>query len=285
MAKKTRKQDAESIVGKQADELDKEEKALKSMKSHAMVEMSDSEKAEAEEMIAEVESGESAEAVETVEEKPVAPEENKVEEPVEADAPKEEVLLDASMAEKSEKSKVDLAVEKLESLFEKFEKLSEAVNAMGVAKSDTAPHAPHAPHALQPAIDEFLATVDNSVALKSEQERADMVNPAFQQLGMVIADYLKEKSDTSVGQSAPAQNKELVDEIRNLTQLVSTKMEEFNGRLGLVETQRSQAIDVRSDVRSRIPARKSMTPLALQQKPAVQKSGLSASIRKSFGLE
>lgn len=268
MSKKTRKQDAESIVGEQAELLDKEEKALK---SQAMVEMSDSNEAKEIEEVKEPVVEEVAVADETEPTQPTQPT-PVVSEPVSEPEQTPVVEVDASKAVSSVgKSAAELAVEKMDALIGAFESVL-------AEKSKTVAHP------LQPAIDEFLTEVDNSAVLKSEQERAGVVNPAFQKLGTAISDYLTQKSVGQSEQSAP-ENKEIVDEIRNLTQLVSTKMEEFNGRLGLVEAQRSQAIDVRSDVRNRVPVRKSLSPEIVRQATPAPKVGLSATIRKSFGLQ
>lgn len=272
MSKKTRKQDAESIVGEQAELLDKEEKALK---SQAMVEMSDSD--EEKEPKSEVEGVKEPVVEDAVAEGAAEPTQTIQPTPaVSESAPEPEqkpvIEVDASTAVSSvEKSAAELAVEKMDTLIGAFESVL-------AEKSRTVAHP------LQHAIDEFLTEVDNSAVLKSEQERAGVVNPAFQKLGTAISDYLTQKSVGQSEQSAP-ENKEIVDEIRNLTQLVSTKMEEFNGRLGLVEAQRSQAIDVRSDVRNRVPVRKSLSPEIVRQATPAPKVGLSATIRKSFGLQ
>lgn len=307
--KKTRKDDAESIVGEQAEVLDKGEEA---MKSNAMVEMSDSEKPEGGEEVAEIET-----------EKPETPPEPETQpEPVQVDASqaktektepgmegyampfggatsmkdahkyveaKEEMvhLMDLwSMFSQvawnifdrndvsNKKAEFSKAIDEFKSMLASKAMLTFSQAAPVVELSDVS-------HPLQPAIDAFLKEVDNSAVLKSEGERAQVVNPAFQALGKAIADYLAEKSQGSVEQEPPAHNKEIVDEIKNLSQLVLSKMEDFNSRLGLVETQRAQT----APVNSRVPVRKSLTPDALRQATPAQPQGLKSIIRKSVGLQ
>lgn len=308
MAKKrTRKEDAESIVGDLAEEIEEKNKASK-QKSDALIEMSETEE-ETQELIAEAEANEdqSEEVENRSDEEPVEEPAPVVEEAVE----KGETFEDATMtavveqpekynddyplngaismraaeeylAAKSEMefvlqswsvfSTVAWNIIERQDVMNKKEMFMNAIdefrNLLSV-KSMVVFSEAKDEHELKPAIDALLDAVDNSVG-KTIEERSETINPVLAQLGTDITDYIEKKSD--VTQPVPEDKNEvnILDEIKNLIQPIADGQAMLKAE---IDTLKSQAVASDAVQKPRIPQpRTAVVPPMLQTKSEAPKS-------------
>lgn len=303
MPKKTRKDDAASIVGKDlADELDAKNKAS-ALKSDVLIEMSEDE----------VETPETPEVPVT---EPVVVE--SVAEAVEPEVEKMESaapylpyggatsMKDANKYVEAKDEMVHLM--DLWSMFSNVawnifdrndveNKKAEFSKAIDEFKSMMASKAmltfgmteradPNLPlHPLQSAIDALLEQVDNSLQLQSDAERAQVLNPALQELGLSITDYLTK----SVNEPAPDNdNNTLLNEIQNLIQPLVDSQKLLAEQVGMLEAKSNAQVVQPNNVRSRIPQPKTLSSaqVAVPVAPANSSSTpkLRDIINKSVGL-
>ncbi len=305
MAKKTRKDDAASIIGKDlAEEIDAKNK-VSAQKSEVLIEMSESEDAP-EEVPAEV----PAEAeVET----PVVEESEAAPEPV-AEVEKNMdggyslpyggavSMKDAQKAREAAEEMVHVMdmfsmfqnvawnIIDREDVTDKKAAFSKAVDEFKsmlaakamlefgmVEKSEQS-------HELQPVLDALLETVDNSVQL-SDVERGEAINPAMQQIGTAIMDYLNRKSVVS---ESPAQNENTDNLLENITKLIqplTESVQELRTQVGVLEA-KSNAGSVNVQ-KPRIPQPRTISSAVIKKAETEQpKPGsLKSIIRRSVGLD
>ncbi len=326
MSKKkiTRKDDAASIVGEDlAEKIDVEQKAT-SQKSDVLIEMSETEE-ETAELIAEVEAKTDAEepstdAEETVDE--VAKE--TAEEPVEEKSTFEDDTMEKvvtqpekynenyplngatsmSAAEEYISAQKELSfvlqawevfsqvawnIIQREDVSNKKEMFMGAVdefrNLLSVKSMAIFSEAKEE-HPLKPAIDALIDTIDNSIG-KSVQEKSETINPAMQEFGSAITEYIEsfsvvDKEEQPVPQH---ENKDtLLDDIKNIIQPLSESVAVLREE---VSTLKSQASAKNVETRGRIPQpRTAVAPpnLAAKSEPAVKPGSLRDIINKSVGL-
>lgn len=318
--KKTRKEDAASIVGKDlAEEIEMKQKAT-AQRSDVLIEMSETEE-ETQELIAEVE----ANVDESPEVEPAEPQ-DKEPEPEGGDV-QEEVVLEPDVEEKSEDEPMNLpyggatsmrdaedhmkAKEEMIHLmdmwsmfsnvawniFERpdienkkaaFEKALDEFKSMLSAKamlefSDAVSEAPE--HDLKPVLDELVSIVDNCVVLESDSERAEQINPALQGLGKAIADYLAKKSVSADEPPAPEnKNDELIEQMKSLIQPLVNDVKQMSDKIGILEAKsNAQAVEVKP----RIPQPRTATippSLVAKSEPKTKPGSLRDIINKSVGI-
>lgn len=136
-------------------------------------------------------------------------------------------------------------------------------------------------HELQPAIDRLLGVIDNSIVL-DETSRAEVVNPALQELGTAITEFYQTKS---VANEPPAPDKDnLLEDIKSLIQPIAESVKSLSEEVGMLKAKSAvQAVDVRP----RIPAPRTQTlppNLVAKSQPAPKPGSLRAIINKSVGL-
>lgn len=136
-------------------------------------------------------------------------------------------------------------------------------------------------HELQPAIDRLLGVIDNSITL-DEMGRAEIVNPALQELGTAIADFYQKKS---VANEPPAPDKnDLRDEIKSLIQPLVDSVKSLHEEVGIMKAKSTvQAVETKS----RIPAPRTQTispSLIAKSEPKVKPGSIRDIINKSVGL-
>jgi hypothetical protein len=259
MAKKTRKEDAASIVGETlAEEIELKAKAT-ALRSDVLIEMSEGETPEVPaEEVAE------PEVVEPVAE-PVAEVEERSEAPVEeSEAP---------------------AVEPLPSNFETqvlemLKSLTEKAFAVPVeTKSEVVE-----PHVLKPALDALLSAVDNSVVLEGDiNAKLQYIQPTIQELGEAITEFVKTKSVVSEPPAPNKDNDTLLEKITELIQPLSETVSRVESRIGVLEA-KSNATAV--ETRSRIPQPRGLTPnlIAKTETENPKPGSLRSIINKSVGI-
>lgn len=145
-----------------------------------------------------------------------------------------------------------------------------------VEKSDTETHE------LQPAIDALLENIDNSANLSADlNEKLATINPALQSLGSAITDYIsKSVSD----EPAPAPNEDVIETLKNLIQPLTNGIETLSERLGVLES-KSSAQSVTPQPRVPAPRTHSLPPSLLQKsEPAVKPGSLRDIVNKSVGI-
>jgi len=327
--KKTRKEDAESIVGK--DEAEKIEMAQKAsqQRSDVLIEMSDVTEEETQELVNEVEAEE--------------PEETPVEEPVEEPAPEpvsepvSEPVVEEAQVEKSEDEVMGNALNEMNpvdylpyggatsmkeaenyvaakdeaiylmdmwSVFsnviwnimdrpdvkDKRSAMNQAVDefknvltakAMLTFSEATVNKAETNLHQLQPAIDALLEKVDNSIGL-DDGGKAEILNPALQELGTAITDYLQEKS--VVQNDEPPAQINILDEMKELLQPLSEGLKTLSDRMGILEA-KSNTQNV--EVKPRIPQSRTYQQSVVvkaKQEDQPKPGSLKDIARKSVGL-
>ncbi len=321
--KKTRKEDAESIVGK--DEADKIEMAQRAsqQRSDILIEMSETEE-ETRELIAEAEAAEeSAEVAEVTEEEEEEEEEKEeVLDPVveEAHVEKSDDSLAASTASLVEhlpyggavsmRQAEEYVAAKNEAIYlmdmwqvfsnviwnimersdvlDKRAAMNQAVDEFKnvlaekamLTFSEITETTKTEEHALKPAIDALLEKVDNSIGLVDIQ-KAEILNPALQELGTAITDYLKEKS--VVQNDEPPAQINILDEMKELLQPLSEGLKTLSDRMGVLEA-KSNTQNV--EVRQRIPQSRTLTQaVVVKAQPETPKpNSLKDIARKSVGL-
>lgn len=135
-------------------------------------------------------------------------------------------------------------------------------------------------HGLQPAIDVLLKTVDNSLTLMSDQDKSAMLNPAFQEFASAISDFVTKKS---VADEPPAQdNDTLLNEIQKMIQPIAEELSTMRNQIGVLEA-KSTARAVNPT--SRIPTPKTISAnLIAKSEPDPKPGSLKSIIRKSVGI-
>lgn len=310
MAKRTRKQDAESIIGKnQAEEIDALAK-VSTQKSDVLIEMSETEE-ETNELVAEIEETEPAPEP-VVEESVVKKFEDDTMDKVVNETPdyaanlpyggatsmkdaenyvaaKNEAiyLMDmwsifsnvvwnimerADVADK--RSAVNAAVDEFKNVL-----TAKAMVAFSVVEKAIESHE------LQPALDALIDTIDNSLKLESDVSgKLTAINPALRELGGRISEYVTNKSqveETPVPQK-PDEEK-LITEIKSLVQPLSEALGILREEVSMLKSQ-VKAGDV--PVKNRIPAPRTMTAsiYKTQEQEQPKPGSLTSIIRKSVGL-
>lgn len=292
-AKKTRKEDAASIIGNDlAEELDTKNTVAR---SDVLVEMSDAE--------TEVET-----PVEEVEEAPV---EEKSDAVVEESAPVAYLPFDGatSMKEAYQAKKVKEEMVHVMDMFsifqnvawniidradvtdkkeafknavDEFKSLLAAKAMVEFSQAATVELSVQQDHELQPAIDALLENIDNSATSASVNERLEAINPALQQLGTAITDYV---SKSASNEPAPAPNKDVTEILQNAIQPLIASVNAVAERLGVLES-KSNATSVNPSSRIPAPRTNVLPPNLLQQKsePAVKPGSLRDIVNKSVGI-
>lgn len=103
-------------------------------------------------------------------------------------------------------------------------------------------------HELQPVLDELLNKVDNSLTLESNTERAEVLNPAMQVLGTAITDWIEQKSVAQQEAPAPDKNEHtLLDDIKEIIQPLSETLKSVVEDVGVLKAQR-QVAEVETNV-------------------------------------
>lgn len=137
-------------------------------------------------------------------------------------------------------------------------------------------------HPLQPAIDALLENIDNSAQLNANvNEKLEQINPALQQFGTAISDFV---SKSVSNEPAPAPNEDVTEILKNLIQPLTASVNAVAERIGILES-KSNATSV--DVRQRVPApRTTVLPPSLLQKsePAVKPGSIRDIVNKSVGV-
>lgn len=292
-AKKTRKEDAASIVGKDlAEELDTKNTVAR---SDVLVEMSEAE-------------------VETPVEEVEAPVEEKSDAVVEESAPVAYLPYDGATSMKEAYS-AKVAKEEMVHVMDMFsifqnvawniidradvtDKKEAFKNAVDEFKSLLAAKAmvefSQAPmvelsvqedHELQPAIDALLENIDNSATSASVNERLEAINPALQELGTAITDYVSKSANNGSNEPAPAPNKDVTEILQNAIQPLIASVNAVAERLGVLES-KSSASSVNPSSRIPAPRTNVLPPNLLQQKsePAVKPGSIREIVNKSVGI-
>lgn len=245
-AKKTRKEDAASIVGKDlAEELDVKNTVSR---SDVLVEMSDTEsKSDDLEDKSEVEPVVEP-AVEPVIETPVVEES-------EAEAPSFE-----------------------ERVFAEIESLKAMISQPAAVELSVVED-----HPLQPAIDALLENIDNSAQLNANvNEKLEQINPALQQFGTAISDFV---SKSVSNEPAPAPNEDVTEILKNLIQPLTASVNAVAERIGILES-KSNATSVNSQPRIPTPRTLVVPPNLVQKsEPAIKPGSLRDIVNKSVGIK
>jgi hypothetical protein len=308
MAKKTRKEDAASIVGETlAEEIELKAKAT-ALRSDVLIEMSEGETPE----------------VPAVEEPAVEPVTEPVEEPVaveeKSEAPVEEKGMShlpyngaTSMADAKKAKEAIEEMSQVMDLWGMFsnvawniidsdevtEKKSAFVKALDefkgmlatkamvefgmVAKAETVTE-PVEPHVLKPALDALLSAVDNSVVLEGDiNAKLQYIQPTIQELGEAITEFVKTKAVVSEPPAPNKDNDNLLEKITELIQPLSETVSRVESRIGVLEA-KSNATAV--ETRSRIPQPRGLTPnlIAKTETEKPKPGSLRSIINKSVGI-
>lgn len=303
-AKKTRKDDAASIIGKDlAEEIDVKERVNR---SDLVVEMSE---ADVENASSDVEVKSDEPVVEPVVESTPEPVTEPVVEQSETPVVEESVeytlpyggAISMKEAQKIQKSKEEMwAVMDMFSVFQNVvwnivdrndvtDKKAAVQTAISEFQSLLAAKAmvefavverSEPTHPLKPAIDALLQNIDNSLELKGDvNERLASINPALQELGTAITDYV---STSDEDEPAPAQNVDIAETLKNLIQPLVENVAVLTEKVGVLES-KSTVQNVES--KSRIPApRTHLLPPSLLEKKAENTSSIRAVINRSVGL-
>lgn len=298
--KKTRKEDAASIVGEDlAKEIDEKSKV---QRSDVLVEMSDGENKSNDTLSTSVNDDEAQTENEPAKESEVVLDNETVEEKSytmpyggatsmkdakKANDAKEEmyeVMELFSMFNNvvwnvidredvvDKKGAVQKAVDELKSMLAAKAMVEFAV----VERSETAEA-----HPLQPAIDALLENVDNSLRIDGDvNDRLASIN--LQELGTAITDYV---SKSVSNEPAPAPDKDIAETIKSLLQPLVESVNSVSERIGVLESKS----DARSVVpQNRIPAPRTRmeTPIVTQKSESAVKPGsLRDIINKSVGFQ
>ena len=139
-------------------------------------------------------------------------------------------------------------------------------------------------HDLQPALDALLDSIDNSVVLAVDYtQKLESINPAMQEFGKAITDYVTKKS--VVETPAPDKNTDnLLENIKQLIQPITESVQELRSQVGVLEAKsNAQNVEVQ---RTRIPQprtfQSSVVKKADAEKP--KQGSLRDIINKSVGL-
>jgi predicted P-loop ATPase/GTPase len=327
MARKTRKEDAASIIGEEeAQKIEEAQRAMKSrslteeeVRQNVMIEMSDVED-ETKELVAESEAElEKPEKTnETITPAPVYTKSDTTDNAAAnddggggANAPSAPDISDIHdipenwIAEIREAITAGMQAEldKLENIKSEIQEIQKSLSAF-TAQSQ----APVAQHDLQPAIDALLQKVDNSIGLP-DVEKANILNPALQELGEAITTYIQQKqlerkSAASADDAQDTENQEdnsraikskILDELKQLVQPIASELKSLNERIGMLEAKSTVAQPVTG---SRIPERRTYTvspqmpqmqqireQVASTQTQNAKPPSLREIVRKSVGIQ
>lgn len=303
-AKKTRKDDAASIVGEDlAEEIDKKSKVLR---SDVLVEMSDNET----ETVSDETLPTSVNDAETVTENEPNSEQELVLDSVSKEPEVEKMdaanlpyggAISLKEAQKVKKAKEEMwEVMDMFSVFQnvvwnivdrndvlnKKEAVSKAVDEFKsmlaakamvefgmVERSDPS-------HPLQPAIDALLENIDNSLKLEGDlNQKLSVID--LQSLGSAITDYVTKS--VNADEPAPAPN-DVTETIKNLLQPLVESVSGLSERIGVLES-KSTATNVQPR-ENRIPKPRTFInpPNLTQKSEAVKPGSLRAIMNKSVGL-
>ena len=314
MAKKTRKEDAESIVPPDLVEEIETLARVSINKSDAMVEMSEGEKPEVPEAVAEPEIEVPAEASATetpAVEKSEDDAMNKVvDEPIAVmdnmpyggatsmkDAEKHMAAMNEMMFVMDawsvfsnvawnifQRDDVKNKKEVLTGAVDEFRNLL-AAKAM-VVFADLAPkEAELQEHELKPAIDALLSNIDNSLMLEADVNgKLASINPTLQELGGKILEYVTAKSQVVENPVPEDKNKDtLLAELKSIVQPLQEAIANLQGEVGIMKSQASAA---RVETKPRIPQPKTFTSSVFKTVEAERpKPGsLRDIVNKSVGL-
>lgn len=250
--KKTRKEDAASIVGKDlAEELDVKNTVSR---SDVLVEMSDAEDKsdDLEDKLEEV--------VEPVVETPVVKE---------SEAVTVNPVIYESVDARSFEQKVLAEIESLKSMISQ----PPATVELSVIED----------HPLQPAIDALLENIDNSAQLNANiNEKLEQINPALQQFGTAISDFV---SKSVSNEPAPAPNENVAEILKNLIQPLTASVNAVAERIGILES-KSNATSVNAHSRVPMPRTLVVPPNLVQksEEPKVKPGSLRDVVNKSIGI-
>ena len=127
--------------------------------------------------------------------------------------------------------------------------------------STTAEKAQISEHELKPAIDALLSSIDNSIVLESDMQRAEVINPALQELGKSIMDYVTAKSVVVEEKPVPTENSDkdtLLEDIKNVIQPLSDAVGELRQEVSLLKSKSTaQSVETKNAIprpRTAIPS-------------------------------
>lgn len=141
-------------------------------------------------------------------------------------------------------------------------------------------------HELKPAIDALLANIDNSIVMDADLNgKLATINPTLQELGNSILEYITAKSQVALN-PVPTENKNndtLLAELKSLVQPISDALASLQGEVGILKSQ-SNAQSVQP--KSRIPTPKTFASSIYksQEVEAPKPGSLRSIINKSVGL-
>lgn len=139
-------------------------------------------------------------------------------------------------------------------------------------------------HELQPAIDALLEKVDNSIGLV-DIEKAEVLNPAMQELGVAITGYLEKKSVVQ-DDEPPAKNENndtLLKDIKELIQPLSEGLKVLSEEVGVLKAKSAaQTIEVKPRIPQSRTYKSSVMEVKSEEQP--KPNSLKAIARKSVGL-
>jgi len=317
MAKKTRKEDAESIVGKElAEELETKQKASV-QRSDALIEMAETEPTVEPEVPVEEETSASEEIPEEVVARVEAAEVAKSDDAMDAVMSEPAAMVDnlpyggATSMKDAEKfvamqnetifvmdawsvltniawnifERKDIPDKKaaLNGAVDEFRNMLAAKSMVAFAQLSTTVENDHE---LKPTLDALLANIDNTLTMESDVNgKLATINPSLQELGSKILEYVTAKSQVEE-KPVPAQDKNketLLAELKSIVQPLSDAIANLQGDVGILKSQTS-AKNV--ETKSRIPAPRTFTSSVFKSQEAEQpKPGsLRAIVNKSVGL-
>ena len=137
-------------------------------------------------------------------------------------------------------------------------------------------------HPLKPAVDALLEAVDNSIG-RSVEEKSETINPAMQDFGSAITDYI-EKSAIEQPVPEDANENTLLKDIKELIQSQNEKLVALSDEVSILK---SQAGAKSVETKSRIPQpRTAVVPpnLVAKSEPEIKPGSLKDIVRKSVGL-
>jgi hypothetical protein len=141
-------------------------------------------------------------------------------------------------------------------------------------------------HPLKPALDAVLASVDNSLSMEGDANtKLQFVQPAINELGQAIMDYVQTKSVVSEEPAAPGENKDsLLKDIKELIQPAIDGISTLSERVGVLEA-KSRVDDVQMKP-NRIPQPRTqrIAPNLNTKSEEKPKSSIRAVVNKSVGL-
>lgn len=136
-------------------------------------------------------------------------------------------------------------------------------------------------HPLQSVIDELLHSVDNSINLKSETERAELINPSMQKLGSSIMEYLS-KFDHVPAVKNDEDN--MLNDIKELIQPLADSLRSLTEEVGVMKAQLGAQ---GAEVKNRIPKPRTLPAQVVRsaiERPANKPLSTDEIARKSVGV-